>query len=183
MKEIIFAGFGGQGVLTGGLIIAYMAAGKELEAVWMPAYGPTMRGGKANCTVKYGEEPGERIGSPVMEEADILIAMNEPSLDYLEFCKPDAKVFVNSIIPAIDPAFERGPAWRSIPEYNAAVKAYCAENGVSYIDITQLCADNQSLYQADGVHMMSEFYPKWAIEMISEVYADDFSDTGAGDAG
>lgn len=96
MKEIIFAGFGGQGVLTGGLIIAYMASDKGLNAVWLPSYGPTMRGGKANCTVKYGDTPDELIGSPVMEEADVLIAMNEPSLDYLEFCKPDCSVFVNS---------------------------------------------------------------------------------------
>lgn len=104
MKEIIFAGFGGQGVLTGGLIIAYLAAGKNLNAVWMPAYGPTMRGGKANCTVKYGETENERIGSPVMGEADILIAMNEPSLDYLEYCKSGCKVFVNSnSVPADHP--------------------------------------------------------------------------------
>ena len=47
MKEIIFAGFGGQGVLTGGLIVAFMAAGKDLDTVWLPSYGPTMRGGKA----------------------------------------------------------------------------------------------------------------------------------------
>lgn len=96
MKEIIFAGFGGQGVLTGGLLLAYMAAGKDRSTVWMPSYGPTMRGGKANCVVKFGEAPGEKVGSPMMEEADILIAMNEPSLDYLDYCKPDAKVFVNS---------------------------------------------------------------------------------------
>lgn len=96
MKEIIFAGFGGQGVLTGGLIIAYTASSKGLNTVWMPAYGPTMRGGKANCTIKYGETVDEVIGSPVMEEADILIAMNVPSLDYLEKCKPDCSVFVNA---------------------------------------------------------------------------------------
>lgn len=96
MKEIIFAGFGGQGVLTGGLIIAYTAAKKGLNMVWLPSYGPTMRGGKANCTVKYGETPDEVIGSPAMEDADILIAMNEPSLDYLASCKPNCQVFVNA---------------------------------------------------------------------------------------
>ena len=96
MKEIIFAGFGGQGVLTGGLILAYAASNMGLDAVWLPSYGPTMRGGKANCTVKYAERPGEKVGSPSMEEADSLIAMNEPSLDYLEFCKPDCHVFVNA---------------------------------------------------------------------------------------
>ena len=96
MKEIVFAGFGGQGVLTGGLIIGYTAAQKGLNMIWLPSYGPTMRGGKANCTVKFGDTPDEVIGSPAMEEADILIAMNEPSLDYLSACKPNAQVFVNA---------------------------------------------------------------------------------------
>ena len=77
MKEIIFAGFGGQGVLTGGLIIAYMAAQKELNAVWMPAYGPTMRGGKANCEVKFGETEQEKVGSPIMEDADIQMCIRD----------------------------------------------------------------------------------------------------------
>ncbi|MBR4701076.1 MAG: 2-oxoacid:acceptor oxidoreductase family protein [Oscillospiraceae bacterium] len=95
MKEIIFAGFGGQGVLTGGLVIAEMAAQKGWNTVWMPAYGPTMRGGKANCVVKYADIPGEKIGSPIMEEADVLVAMNQPSLDYLEFCRPGVTIFAN----------------------------------------------------------------------------------------
>ena len=96
MKEIIFAGFGGQGVLTGGLVIAEMASAQGLNTVWMPAYGPTMRGGKANCVVKYAENTAEKIGSPIMENADVLVAMNVPALDYLEFCKCNATVFVNA---------------------------------------------------------------------------------------
>lgn len=96
MKEIIFAGFGGQGVLTGGLIIAYMAANKEeLNVVWMPSYGPTMRGGKANCVVKFGETADEIVGSPIMENADAIVAMNEPALDYLQYCKPNVVIFAN----------------------------------------------------------------------------------------
>ncbi len=96
MKEMIFAGFGGQGVLTSGLLIAYMTANKDLSAVWMPSYGPTMRGGKANCVIKIAENEGESIGSPVMENADVIVAMNEPALDYLEFCKPNVTIFANS---------------------------------------------------------------------------------------
>jgi len=95
MKEIIFAGFGGQGVLTGGMVLAYMASVMDLNPIWMPSYGASMRGGKANCVVKYGDSPLERIGSPMMEEADALIAMNQPALDFLEFCKPAVKVFIN----------------------------------------------------------------------------------------
>lgn len=96
MKEMIFAGFGGQSVLTAGLVTAYIAGAADLNPTWMPSYGPTMRGGKANCTVKFADEPGGLVTSPCMEEADVLVAMNRPSLDYLAFCKPGADVFVNS---------------------------------------------------------------------------------------
>ncbi|HWR50433.1 MAG TPA: 2-oxoacid:acceptor oxidoreductase family protein [Bryobacteraceae bacterium] len=118
MKEIILAGFGGQGVLTGGLVIAQMAADRDLHTVWMPAYGPTMRGGKANCVVKYEEAAGGRVGSPIMEEADALIAMNEPSLDYLACCKPGATVIVNA---------HSVPETRTYPEGVKVVRLDCVE--------------------------------------------------------
>ena len=75
--EIVFAGFGGQGVLTAGLIVAEMALENGKNVTWMPAYGPTMRGGKAYSVVKYADG---MIGGPDMEELDALVAMNEPSL-------------------------------------------------------------------------------------------------------
>ncbi len=118
MKEIIFAGFGGQGVLTGGLLIAELAARTQRNAVWMPAYGPTMRGGKANCVVKFGQTPEERIGSPVMEEADVLVAMNVPALDYLEYCRKDCTIFVNA---------HTVPADQQLPEQAVVVRLDCAE--------------------------------------------------------
>ena len=96
MKEIIFAGFGGQGVLTSGLVIAYTAARAGLNATWMPAYGPTMRGGKANCVIKISDDENETIGSPIMENADCLVVMNEPSLDYVSFCKKGASIICNA---------------------------------------------------------------------------------------
>ena len=125
MKEIIFAGFGGQGVLTGGLVIAEMATKSGLSAVWMPAYGPTMRGGKANCVVKYGEMPEEKIGSPVMEYADVLVAMNVPALDYLEFCKPDCTVFANAHNVPEDQQY---PAGVKVVRLDCAELAEKAEN-------------------------------------------------------
>ena len=93
IKELVFAGFGGQGVLTAGLVISEMAlkAGKKVS--WLPAYGPTMRGGKANSVVKFGDEP---LGSPNMEEIDVLVAMNKPSLEYMDQVKKDGVVFANS---------------------------------------------------------------------------------------
>lgn len=77
-KQLIIAGFGGQGVLLMGQLLAYagMLDGKEVS--WMPAYGPEMRGGSANCSVVISDE---NVGSPRVEAADVVIAMNRPSLD------------------------------------------------------------------------------------------------------
>ncbi len=93
MKEIVFAGFGGQGVLTAGLVVANIAMSKGKEVSWMPAYGPSMRGGKAYSVVKYADKT---IGSPNMEEIDILIAMNEPAISYKNLLKEDGLIILNS---------------------------------------------------------------------------------------
>ncbi len=79
--EIIFAGFGGQGVLSMGQIIAYSAMIEEKEISWMPSYGPEMRGGTANCIVIVSPE---RISSPIISRFDSVIALNQPSLDKFE---------------------------------------------------------------------------------------------------
>jgi 2-oxoglutarate ferredoxin oxidoreductase subunit gamma len=76
--EIIIAGFGGQGVLSMGLIIAYGALKEEKEISWMPSYGPEMRGGTANCIVIVSES---RISSPLVTQFDSAIVLNQPSLD------------------------------------------------------------------------------------------------------
>ena len=88
---------------------------------------------------------------------------------------PNATVYVCSIIPALEPAFKRGPAWREIPDYNDAVRAFCEENGTPYVDITQLCEEHTDLYQDDGVHLLGGFYPLWGTELIAEVYDDVFA--------
>ena len=75
-KEFVFAGFGGQGVLTAGMILAYSGAAKDLDVTWIPSYGSEMRGGTANCTVKLGDE---EVASPFPKAPDVLIAMNEPA--------------------------------------------------------------------------------------------------------
>lgn len=94
MKEIVFAGFGGQGVLTSGLVISDIAAAKKLKVTWMPSYGSAMRGGTANCTVKYGEGT---IFNPSLEEPDVLLAMNNPSyLMFINKVKPGGIVVINS---------------------------------------------------------------------------------------
>ena len=80
-KEIIISGFGGQGVLFAGQVIAYAAMDMGQEVTWIPSYGPEMRGGTANCTVVIADE---EIGSPLVKHPPYVIALNLPSLDKYE---------------------------------------------------------------------------------------------------
>lgn len=94
MKEIVFAGAGGQGVLTSGLLISQIAVFKKYHATWIPQYGSAMRGGTANCTVKFGKE---YIYNPSQEEPDILLAMNTASYNkFLPLVRPGGTVIINS---------------------------------------------------------------------------------------
>jgi 2-oxoglutarate ferredoxin oxidoreductase subunit gamma len=79
--EIVIAGFGGQGVLFAGQVLAYAAMDNGKEVTWIPSYGPEIRGGTANCTVIIADE---EIGSPMVRHPKALIAMNLPSLDKYE---------------------------------------------------------------------------------------------------
>ena len=80
-KEIIIAGFGGQGVLFGGQVLAYAAMDAGREVTWIPSYGPEMRGGTANCTVVIADD---EIGSPLVKNPPLAIALNLPSFDKCE---------------------------------------------------------------------------------------------------
>ena len=77
-KEIIISGFGGQGVLSMGKILAYSGLMEGKEVTWMPAYGPEQRGGTANVTVIISDD---RISSPILSHYDVAIVLNQPSLD------------------------------------------------------------------------------------------------------
>ena len=81
LKEMIFAGFGGQGVLSMGTLLAYAAMKEGKEVSWMPSYGPEMRGGTANCMVNISDEP---ISSPIVTQYDVVVALNLPSLKKFE---------------------------------------------------------------------------------------------------
>ena len=80
-KEIIIAGFGGQGVLSMGKILAYSGLMEDKEVPWMPAYGPEQRGGTANVTVIISDE---KISSPILNTYDIAVVLNQQSLDKFE---------------------------------------------------------------------------------------------------
>ena len=93
-KSFVFAGFGGQGVILAGKLLAQAGADYGLQVTWLPSYGPEMRGGTANCTVVLSDEP---IGSPVVDNPAALIAMNLPSLNRFEKTVAEAgTILVNS---------------------------------------------------------------------------------------
>ena len=101
--QILLAGFGGQGILFSGKFLAYDGLLEEKEVSWLPSYGPEMRGGTCNCSVILSDT---KIGSPIVGNPDILIAMNLPSLDKFENeAVAGAKIFVDSSL--IDRKVER----------------------------------------------------------------------------
>ena len=93
-EKIICAGFGGQGVMLIGQLLAYAANEIGFNTLWYPSYGPETRGGTANCSVTISENP---VNSPVISKADTIIVMNKPSLEKFENkVAPLGKLFVNS---------------------------------------------------------------------------------------
>jgi 2-oxoglutarate ferredoxin oxidoreductase subunit gamma len=99
-KDILIAGFGGQGILFAGKIIAYFGLIDDKEVSWLPSYGPAMRGGTCNCSVCISDEP---IGSPLILEPDTLIVMNTPSYDkFIGTVKPGGNIFADSTLVQMD---------------------------------------------------------------------------------
>ncbi|MBQ0134613.1 MAG: 2-oxoacid:acceptor oxidoreductase family protein [Clostridiales bacterium] len=120
--SIVIAGFGGQGLLFTGKLLAYggLVEGRELS--WLPSYGPEMRGGTANCMVILSDEP---VGNPLVDRPTILMAMNAPSLEKYEMqVEPGGWIFYDStLIPAN--AGREDVNYRAIP-----ATALANENGV-----------------------------------------------------
>lgn len=82
---------------------------------------------------------------------------------------PDTHVYINSIFPAKEPAFDKESSWTRIPEYNEAIKKWCEEKDYSYIDNTSVYEEHGDLYDTDGIHFRKEFYQYWAINILAEV--------------
>ncbi|MBQ7293130.1 MAG: 2-oxoacid:acceptor oxidoreductase family protein [Clostridia bacterium] len=120
--QILIAGFGGQGVLFAGKLLAYkgMYDGKELS--WLPSYGPEMRGGTANCSVIISDTP---VGSPIVDKPDVLMVMNLPSLDkYENAVNAGGKIFVDSSF------IERKVERSDVDAYYVPATKMAAEAGV-----------------------------------------------------
>jgi 2-oxoglutarate ferredoxin oxidoreductase subunit gamma len=139
-SEVMFAGFGGQGILLSAKILAYTAMEAGFEVVWIPSYGPEMRGGTAYCMVIISDRP---IGSPIVKNPGHLVAMNRPSLEkFAPVVKPGGVIMINSslipirsertdvdeiAIPVNDIAIEAG----SIRSANiVALAAFVARSGL-----------------------------------------------------
>ncbi len=98
-REVMFAGFGGQGILSIGKILAHAAMEAGLEVAWIPSYGPEMRGGTAYCLVVVSDRP---IGSPIIKNPLHLIAMNRPSLEkFAPLVKPNGVILINSSLSPV----------------------------------------------------------------------------------
>lgn len=102
--RMLFAGFGGQGLLFMGKVLAYTGMLKDRKVTWIPSYGPEMRGGTANCSVIISDE---EIASPIVNTPDILVAMNQPSMDkFAAQVKKGGLIIANSSFVKNIPAVE-----------------------------------------------------------------------------
>ena len=100
IEEVLFAGFGGQGILLAGQLVAKAAMDDGLFATWYPSYGPEMRGGTANCQVVYSDD---EIGSPIASQYDTAVVMNQPSYEKFQpMVKPGGTLLVNASLIEVE---------------------------------------------------------------------------------
>ena len=118
--QIVLAGFGGQGVLFAGKVIAYAGLVEDRQLSWLPSYGPEMRGGTANCSVTLSDDA---IGSPLVTAPNALVAMNQPSFDkFIDEVVEGGVVVVDSAMVG-DVAKREGVDVVSIPATEIAEEA------------------------------------------------------------
>ncbi len=120
--QLLFSGFGGQGILFAGKFLAYKGLIEGKHVSWLPSYGPEMRGGTASCSVILSDDP---VGSPIVSKPDMLIAMNLPSFDRFEpAVVPGGIVFADSTL------IERAPARDDITVYRIPATKLANDNGI-----------------------------------------------------
>ncbi len=119
LEEVIFAGFGGQGVLSMGQVLAYAGMIENREVCWMPSYGPEMRGGTANCIVTVSSD---EISSPIIGKFDTVVALNQPSLDKFEDAVKPGGTLIYDSTNIIDPPKRTDIDIVPIPASEAAVQ-------------------------------------------------------------
>lgn len=157
MVEMICAGFGGQGVLTTGLILAEAGMKLGMNILWYPSYGSEMRGGTANCTIKFSDE---EIASPYAKKIDILLAMNAPAVDkFIDSLRPGGLLLVNSSLVHEDKKFRDDIEVVRVPMAEIAAEL---ENpkGANIVMMGAL-ASHSSLFEADDLErLVNEYFEK-----------------------
>ena len=147
--QILIAGFGGQGILFAGKFLAYKGLMEEKQVSWLPSYGPEMRGGTANCNVILSDDP---IGNPIVTNADVLIAMNLPSLQkYVNSVVPGGQIYVDSTL--------------------IGVKVERTDVEVFYIPATQMAKDNDISTLANMIivgHLLKN-HPELSLDGVDAV--------------
>jgi 2-oxoglutarate ferredoxin oxidoreductase subunit gamma len=152
-SEVMFAGFGGQGILLIGKILAHAAMEEGYEVAWVPSYGPEMRGGTAYCTVVISDRP---IGSPIIKNPMHLVAMNRPSLEkFAPVVKTKGVILINSSlipieagredcdvlkVPAVDLAKKLGNAKAA---NIVAIAAFVARSKIVSIETLKRCIEEE----------------------------------------
>jgi len=152
-SEVMFAGFGGQGILLIGKLLAYAAMEEGFEVAWVPSYGPEMRGGTAYCTVVISDKP---IGSPIIRNPKHLVAMNRPSLEkFAPMVKPGGVILINASLISIDSgrddvtdlkvfATEAAKDLGNVKASNiVALAAFAAKSGVVNFDVLTECVKKE----------------------------------------
>ncbi len=152
-KEVMFAGFGGQGILSIGKILAHAAMEEGKEVIWIPSYGPEMRGGTAYCMVVISDR---KIGSPIIKRPQHLVAMNRPSLDkFAPEVKPEGVILINTSLIPVDagrsdidevkvPASDIANSLGSMRSANiVALSAFTARSGIVEFDTMKQCVKNE----------------------------------------
>ena len=130
-QDIIIAGFGGQGILSAGKLLAYAGMLEDKNVSWLPSYGPEMRGGTANCSVVISDE---LVGSPILNSATALIVMNGPSLEKFE-----ELVEANGIIIADSSLVDRKTKRTDVEVYEIPATRMASEMGnLTYANIILL---------------------------------------------
>lgn len=171
MKEIIFAGFGGQGVLTAGLIISHIAMEQGNNATWMPSYGSAMRGGTANCTVKYGKT---NIYNPSQEEADLLLAMNIPSFHkFIGSVKAGGTVVINSDTVTCDLTVRQDVTVVKVP-CSTLSKELGNEKGANIIMTGAIAALLGEFDEQSSIQCMNEMFRKKGKASFEQMNTDAF---------
>ena len=160
--SIVIAGFGGQGALFAGQLLAYAGMDAGRHVTWIPSYGPEMRGGTANCTVIIGDDP---IGAPLVTRPDVAVVFNKPSYDkYEPIVKPGGLLVVNrSIAPDVS---ERDDIEAVYVAANAIAEEFGTVKMMNMVLIGAMLRRRPVLERADVAEALKEHLPASKAHLI-----------------